>query len=80
MHDTSKTISDDFSDDGSPLSPREIPAGVNELPNDSKAAVYDPTSDKKPTANFDPLQRRASWDAASPEPKARDFGERLLDG
>ena len=52
--DTSKTISDDFSDDGSPLSPREIPAGGNELPNNSKAAVYDPTSDRnrkfRPTA------------------------------
>ena len=79
MNDTSKTISDDFSD-GTPLSPPDIPTNANGLPNESEAAVYAATSDKKPTANPDPLQRRESLTAALPQSKARDFGERLLDG
>jgi hypothetical protein len=74
MIEPSKTISDDFSDcgDNAPLSPPKTPADNRKLPTDSETAVYVPTSDKKPTANPDPLQRR------EPQPSASDGGERLF--
>jgi hypothetical protein len=79
MIETSKTISDDFSDygDNAPLSPPKNPADNRELPADSEAAVYAPTSDKKPIANPDPLQRREPGSVAL-QPSASDDGERLF--
>lgn len=61
MTDSSKTISDDLLNSS------------DNAPDD----VYAPTSEKKPIAHPDPLQRRET-PAVSPLP--RDFGERLLDG
>ena len=63
MTDSSKTISDDFSNSS------------DNAPDD----VYAPTSNKKPIAHPDPLQRREA-PAVSPLPLPHDFGERLLDG
>ncbi len=59
MTGSSNMISDDFSNEGenAPTSPPEVPAGARKLPSDAPAAVYAPTSDKKPL-HPDPLQRR----------------------
>jgi hypothetical protein len=79
MTETSKTISDDFSscDDNAPLSPAKIPTDIRKLPTDSEAAVYAPTSDKKPIANPDPLQRREPESVAL-QPSTSDDGEKLF--
>ena len=79
MTETSKAISDDFlsCDDNALLSPPKIPTDIRILPTDSEAAVYAPTSDKKPTANPDPLQRREPESEAL-QPSASDDGERLF--
>ncbi len=80
MTGAGKTISDDFSNgpgDG-PTSPPKVPEGARKLPSDAQAAIYAPTSDKKPL-NPDPLQRRDQVVVAAHHGE-RDFGERLLDG
>ena len=79
MIEPSKTISDDFLDcgDNAPLSPPKMPTDIRRLPTDSEAAVYAPTSDKKPIANPDPLQRR-ELESVALQPSASDDGERLF--
>jgi len=81
MIDTSKTISDDFSDcdHDTTSSPPKIPTDIHKLPADSEAASYAPTSDRKPIANPDPLQRRESAPApAALQPPADDDDEKLV--
>lgn len=77
MTGSSNMISDNFSNgsDDAPTSPPKVPAGARKLPINAPAALYAPTSDKKPL-NPDPLQKRDQ----DVHPAERDFGERLLDG
>jgi hypothetical protein len=78
MTDANKSISDDLSNtDDAPSSPPIIPAGVSKLPTGSHAGVYAPTSDKKPSAHPDPLQRRGCQSAPL-QPSAGGIGERLF--
>ena len=80
MTGSSNLISDDFSNetDDAPTSPPKVPAGARKIPPHSSAAVYAPTSEKKPLHHPDPLQRRDQIVVAAHHDD-RDFGERLLD-
>ena len=76
MTDTSKAISNDFSN--CIVTIHRCHLGkfrpTSKLPRGSETAVYAPTSDKKPIANPDPLQRRASQPAPL-QSSASDDGE-----
>jgi hypothetical protein len=77
--DTSNIISDDFSDDDNdaPSSPPKVPDDARKLPSGPRVGLYAPTSDIKPMANPDPLQRRAAA-TVPPQLSATGDGEPLF--